>query len=98
MVSVSFQDSCTTKFSREVESGLYPDTSTAVLLLVQYNTTLSTRNKSTAVYSCFEAVACVYTCSAEFSTKFSTQVLLKFNLCFYILICVVSAVFRLRPY
>ena len=70
---------------------------TAVLLLnlVQYNTT---RNKSTAVYSCFEAVACVYTCSAEFSTKFSTQVLLKFNLCFYILICVVSAVLRLRPY
>ena len=93
MVSVSFQDSCTTKFSREVESGLYPDT--AVLLLVQYNTT---RNKSTAVYSCFEAVACVYTCSAEFSTKFSTQVLLKFNLCFYILICVVSAFLRLRPY
>ena len=71
---------------------------TAVLLLVQYNTT---RNKSTAVYSCFEAVACVYTCSAEFSTKFSTQVLLKFNLCFYILnlpVCVVSAVLRLRPY
>lgn len=93
VVSVSFQDSCTTKFSREVESGMY--SSTAVLLLVQYNTT---RNKSTAVYSCFEAVACVYTCSAEFSTKFSTQVLLKFNLCFYILICVVSAVLRLRPY
>ena len=92
MVSVSFQDSCTTKFSREVESGMY---SCIITKLVQYNTT---RNKSTAVYSCFEAVACVYTCSAEFSTKFSTQVLLKFNLCFYILICVVSAVLRLRPY
>ena len=38
---------------------------------------------STAVYSCFEAVACVYTCSAKFNTKFSTQVLLKFNLWFY---------------